>query len=67
MVEKNLKLNAESVTNAAVLRVDKVLSTVQKIPDNYSKIIEASDYSRDELIDVLKQLVGIILRFSEQA
>ena len=58
MVEKNLKLNAESVTNAAVLRVDKVLSTVQKIPDNYSKIIEASDYSRDELIDVLKQLVG---------
>jgi signal transduction histidine kinase len=57
MVEKNLRLNAENLTNAAVLRVDKVLSTVQKIPDNYSKIIEASVYSRDEYINVLKQLV----------
>ena len=58
IVEKNLKLNAENLTIATVLRVDKVLSAVQKIPDNFSKLIEASDFSKEELIKILKQEVA---------
>jgi signal transduction histidine kinase len=57
IVEKNLRQNAASLTTAAVIKVDKVLSSVQKIADNFSKIIEDSDYSRDEFIKILKQLV----------
>jgi len=37
IVEKNLKTNAENLTTATVLRIDKVLSSVQKIPDNFAK------------------------------
>lgn len=58
IVEKNLKSNAENITIAAVSRVDKVLSTVQKITDNFSRIIDSSDYSKDELIKILRQEVA---------
>jgi signal transduction histidine kinase len=57
IVEKNLKQNAENLTIAAVSKVDKVLNSVQKISDNFSKIIESRDYSREELIIILRQIV----------
>lgn len=59
IVEKNLKLNAESLTNAAVVRVDKVLSSVQNIPDNYARIITDADYSKEDLKKILKQTVEV--------
>jgi signal transduction histidine kinase len=37
--------------------VDKILFSVQKVPDNFSKIIENSNYSVAESIDVLRQEV----------
>ncbi len=58
IVERNLKSNAENITIAAVLRVEKVLGTVQKTVDNYSKIIEASDYSKEQLVSLLRQEVS---------
>jgi signal transduction histidine kinase len=58
IVEKNLRQNAASLTTGAVIKVDKALGSVQKIADNYAKITEGSDYSRDELINILKLLVG---------
>jgi signal transduction histidine kinase/HAMP domain-containing protein len=58
IVEKNLKLSAENLTIATVSKVEKVLSSVQKVSDNFSKIIVASDYSKDELIKILRQEVA---------
>jgi len=70
IVVKNLKLNAETLTMSTVLKVEKVLSSVQKIPDNFSKILTASDYSLDEQKKLLRQIVenneeiyGAILAF----
>ena len=70
IVEKNLKLNAEGLTMSTVLKVEKVLSTVQKIPDNFSKILMASDYSLEDQKKLLKLIVenneeiyGAILAF----
>ncbi|MFZ4547211.1 MAG: ATP-binding protein [Bacteroidales bacterium] len=59
IVEKNLKLNAENLTIAAVLKVDKVLSSIQKITDNYSQIIDSSNFTREELINILQQEVSV--------
>ncbi len=56
-VERNLKTNAEDLTVAAVLKVDIVLGAVQKTVDNFSKIIESSDYSNDQLLKILRQEV----------
>ena len=59
IVEKNLRLNAEGLTMTTVLKVDKVLSSVQKITDNYARILETSDPSDQELLAVLRQLVDV--------
>ena len=37
MVEKNLKLNAELITKNIVFKAEKILGSVQEIPDNFSK------------------------------
>jgi len=58
ILEKNLKLNAENLTSAIVLKVEKVLNSVQKVTDNFSKIIESSDYSKEELVKILRQEVA---------
>lgn len=57
IVEKNLKTNAENLTVATVTKVDKVLSSVQKIPDNFARMIETSDYSADEILKILRLTV----------
>ena len=57
-VQRNLVENAEALTNIAVLRVERVLGSVEKIPINFAKIIESSDYSRDELLKILRQEVA---------
>lgn len=57
MVEKNLKMNAEAVTTATAVQIDNALTAIRKIPDNFAKIIESYDYSKDELIKLLRQVV----------
>lgn len=57
IVEKNLKMNAENITKSGLAQIEKILYAIQKIPDNYSKIIEDTDYSKEVLIKILKQEV----------
>ncbi len=58
IVHKNLVESAEQLTSATVLKVEKVLSSIQKVPLNFSKIIESSDYSEEELYKILRQVVA---------
>ncbi len=58
IVEKNLKSNAENITIATVSKVEKVLSIVQKITENFAMIIDSSNYSKDELLKILRQEVA---------
>lgn len=57
IVEKNLKSNAETLTLSTVLKIEKVLASVQKIPDNFSKILMATDYSLEEQKNLLRLFV----------
>lgn len=57
IVHKNLVTNARDVTSSTVLRVEKVLSTIQRVPLNFAKLIEASDFSKEELLKILRQEV----------
>jgi sigma-B regulation protein RsbU (phosphoserine phosphatase) len=54
MVEKNLKLNAELITKNIVYKAEKILGSVQEIPNNFSKIIEDSSYSEAEINRILR-------------
>lgn len=59
IVEKNLKLNAENMTKSALAEMEKILYSIQKIPDNYSKIIENTNFAKDNLVKILKQEVEL--------
>ena len=59
IVEKNLKLSAENLTKKGVAQIETKLTAIQKIPDNYSKIIEKSGFSKESMINILKQEVEL--------
>jgi len=59
IVEKNLKSNAEYITKNGLAQIEKILYPIQKIPDNYSKIIEDTDFSKDVLVRILMQEVDM--------
>ncbi len=50
---ENLKENSRLLTRSTVSEVEKVLTAVQKIPDNLSKIFEAGNYSAAEIEKLL--------------
>jgi len=57
LVHKNLVTSAQHITESTVLRVQKVLEAVQKVPLNYAGVIASSDYSRPALYQLLRQMV----------
>lgn len=57
IVEKNIKTNARYITENTVGKIEKLLYAVQKIPDNFSKIIERSELKKEELIELLRMEV----------
>lgn len=57
LVEKSLKQNAENLTIATVTKVEKVLTSVEIIPYNFSKVIEQSNFSHEILLRILKHIV----------
>lgn len=57
IVRKNLITNAENLTSLTVSKVENVLNSVMKIPQNFAGIIESSDHSKEELINLLYQMV----------
>ncbi|MBP7496638.1 MAG: GAF domain-containing protein [Bacteroidales bacterium] len=57
LVEKNLQKNAENLAVSTVGRIDKILSNIQKVPDNFSKIIEETEFSQEAFIRFLRYSV----------
>lgn len=57
LVLKNLANNAENLTLNIVNRIDAVLAPIQKIPETAAIWIENTDYTREELLDVLEKSV----------
>jgi signal transduction histidine kinase len=57
MVVKNLKVRAEDLTSRTVNEIGNFLSIVEKVPDNFSKIIEDSHYSKEEIKCLLHKMV----------
>ncbi|MCX6305192.1 MAG: cache domain-containing protein [Bacteroidetes bacterium] len=58
IIVKNLETNAENLTGATVARIDKVLSSIQKIPDNFAPIIERHLDSEKDMKDMVALMVS---------
>jgi signal transduction histidine kinase/methyl-accepting chemotaxis protein len=57
-IYSNLKENSRLLTLSTVNEVEKILSSVQKVPDNLSNIIESGNYSADDIEKLLKMAVA---------
>ncbi len=56
-IKKNLKENSKLLTLSIVNRVERILTGVQKVPDNLAKVVESSDYTEEELFHFMKLVV----------
>jgi len=70
IIVRNLETSAENLTNATVAEIDKVLSSIQKIPDNVAPIVERnlrSDTLLKELVQLMvtsnREILGACLAF----
>jgi phosphoserine phosphatase RsbU/P len=57
MIEKNLRENAKNLTYSTVNQIDKIFFSVEKIPDNLSKVLESTVYSDAEMKKFLQLMV----------
>ncbi len=70
IVVRNLKSNAQYLTESTVYRIEKELSSVQRVPDNFAQIFQQNDFSESELNRLLrlmiennKEITGVCLAF----
>lgn len=56
-ISEHLKENSHLLTHSTVSEVEKTLTAVQKIPDNFSKLILNGNYTAEELQKLLKVAV----------
>lgn len=57
IVAKNLKTNAEYLTTSTVAKIEKVLSTIQRIPDNFAQIYQQNEIDEAEMKRLLLMMV----------
>ena len=57
IVVRNLKSNAEYLTTNTVSRIEKVLSSIQRVPDNFAPIIQSNEFDEAMLNRLLKMMV----------
>ncbi len=57
IIVKNLETNAQNLTGVTVAQIDKILSSIQKIPDNFAPIIERHLDSEKEMKEMVAMMV----------
>jgi signal transduction histidine kinase len=57
IVVKNLKSNAEYLTKSTVSKIEKVLSSIQQVPDNFAQIFQQNDFDEAEMNRLLRMIV----------
>jgi sigma-B regulation protein RsbU (phosphoserine phosphatase) len=56
-IEKNVESNAQSLVLATVNKIETVLLSVQKIPENLAFFLEKGSYNEEELLQLLRAMV----------
>jgi sigma-B regulation protein RsbU (phosphoserine phosphatase) len=57
MIEKNIENQARTLVLATVNRIEKILLSVEKVPENLSSFLEKGSYDRRELLELLRTVV----------
>ncbi|MEI6049886.1 MAG: ATP-binding protein [Bacteroidota bacterium] len=57
IVVKNLKSNAEYLTVSTVSKIEKVLSSIQRVPDNFARVFQLNEFDEVTLNRLLRMMV----------
>ncbi len=57
MIKKNVENQAQTLVLATVNRIEKILLSVEKVPENLSSFLEKGSYDRRELVELLRTVV----------
>jgi sigma-B regulation protein RsbU (phosphoserine phosphatase) len=57
IITNNIERNANHLTLATVNRIDRVLSAVEKVPQNLAYFLESTAHGRDDIIRLLRAVV----------
>jgi signal transduction histidine kinase len=57
IVVKNLKTNAEFLTTNTVSKIEKVLGSIQRVPDNFAEIIQKNKFNDVQINNILRLMV----------
>lgn len=58
IIEKKIEDNAETLAQNKINQVEKVLISVEKVPQNIANLIEKIPYTEEQLIEILNTMVG---------
>lgn len=57
IVTDNLKNNARYMTTGAVERIEKVLSSIKRVPDNFAELIRDNELADEDIQELVKLMV----------
>jgi sigma-B regulation protein RsbU (phosphoserine phosphatase) len=57
MIEKNVEESARNLTQSTVNKIETILSSAQKVPENLAYYLENSPYDKEQLLGLLKTVV----------
>jgi len=57
IIEKNVEMNAQNLVLSKANRIEAVLSSTQKVPENLACFLENSSYAKEELLQILRGVV----------
>lgn len=57
IIERNVEENAKNLTFTTVNKVETVLHTIEKIPENMAYFLENSSYRKNELLNLIRTVV----------
>ena len=57
MIERNAEENARSLTTTTVNRIETILKSIEKIPENMTYFLENTSHNKRELINLIRSVV----------
>jgi len=57
IIEKNVEINAQNLVLSKANKIETVLSSTQKVPENLACFLENASYTKEELLHLLRKVV----------
>ena len=60
IVVENLKSKAEYLTTSTVSKIERVLGSIQRVPDNFADILEQKNLDEEQIKQIIRMMVILL-------